>query len=96
MTKVRAKPGLTPSGHQSLRFRHDANRPVVGRSIAMTTSLAPDAKNKDWTEPGVISASDPRIARAEWLWTLFGLVLFGAFLSFVVDDFPLRALIAGN
>jgi hypothetical protein len=54
---------------------------VVGRSIAMATSLAPDAKNKDWTEPGVISASDP---------------LLGAFLSFVVDDYALRALIAGS
>lgn len=62
----------------------------------MATSLAPDAKNKDWTEPGVISASDPTTARAEWIWTLFGLALLGAFLSFVVDDYPLRALIAGN
>lgn len=62
----------------------------------MATSLAPDVKNKDWTEPGVISASDPKPARAEWFWTLFGLALLGAFLSFVVDDYPLRALIAGN
>ena len=62
----------------------------------MATSLAPDAKNKDWTEPGVISASGPKTSRAEWLWTLFGLALLGAFLSFVVDDNPLRTLIAGN
>ena len=62
----------------------------------MATSLAPDARNKDWTEPGVISAADPKPARAEWLWTLFGLALLGAFLSFVVDDYPLRTLIAGN
>jgi hypothetical protein len=31
-----------------------------------------------------------------WLWTLVGLALVGAFLAFMVDDYPLRALIAGN
>jgi MYXO-CTERM domain-containing protein len=59
----------------------------------MATSLAPDTRNKDWTE---ISAADPKPARAEWLWTLLGLALLGAFLSLVVDDSPLRTLIAGN
>lgn len=62
----------------------------------MATLLAPDAKNEDWTEPGAMPAADPKLARAEWLWPLFGLALLGAFLSFVVDDYPLRAIIAGN
>jgi hypothetical protein len=34
------------------------------------------------------------VTRAEWMWTLFGVVLLGAFLSFVVDDSPLRSLMA--
>jgi hypothetical protein len=62
----------------------------------MATSLAPDAKNEDWTEPGVISAAGRQPARAEWLWPLLGLALLGVFLSFMVDDYPLRTLIAGN
>jgi hypothetical protein len=41
-------------------------------------------------------ASDFEPARAEWLWPLLGLALLGAFLAFVVDDYPLRTLIAGN
>jgi hypothetical protein len=51
----------------------------------------------DWSEPRVLTgASEPEPARAEWLWPLFGLALLGAFLAFVVDDYPLRTLIAGN
>lgn len=61
----------------------------------VATSLAP-VKHEDWTEPRAIPAADPIPARAEWLWTLFGLVLLGTFLSFVVDDYPLRAIIAGH
>ena len=61
----------------------------------MATALAPDAKGEQWTESIEIPA-EPKPARAELLWTLFGLALLGAFLSFVVDDFPLRTLIAGN
>jgi hypothetical protein len=60
----------------------------------MATSLAPDAKHEDWTERQAMLAADP--VRAEWLWTLLGLVLLGAFLLFGVDDSPLRAVIAGN
>jgi hypothetical protein len=63
----------------------------------VATSLARDVKIEDWTEPrDTTRASDPEPARAEWLWPLFGLVLLGAFLSFVVDDYPLRTIIAGN
>lgn len=62
----------------------------------MATSLAPGVKNHEWTDPGALPAGDPKPARAEWLWTLFGLALLGAFLLFVADDYPLRSLIAGN
>jgi hypothetical protein len=62
----------------------------------MATSLAPDAKHEDWTERQAMPAADSTRVRAEWLWTLLGLVLLGAFLLFGVDDSPLRALIAGN
>lgn len=62
----------------------------------MATSLAPDVRNQEWTDPVVLPAADLKPARAEWLWPLFGLSLLGAFLSFVVNDYPLRTLIAGN
>jgi hypothetical protein len=59
--------------------------------------VAPDASIDDWTEPrDTTPTPEPQPARAEWLWPLFGLVLLGAFLSFVVDDYPLRTIIAGN
>ena len=60
----------------------------------MATSLAHDAKHEDWDSrhsPGV----DSLWTRARsLLWILLSLVLFGAFLLFVVDDYPLRNLIA--
>lgn len=63
----------------------------------MATALTRESKSEGWTEPRVMPAvSDPEPARAEWLWPLFGLALLGAFLALVVDDYPLRALIAGN
>jgi hypothetical protein len=63
----------------------------------MATALTPEAKSEDWSEPRVMTgASDLEPARAEWLWPLLGLALLGAFLAFVVDDYPLRTLIAGN
>jgi len=43
-----------------------------------------------------MSGDEPGSARALWLWTLFGVVLLVAFLAFVVDDFPLRTLIAAR
>jgi hypothetical protein len=30
------------------------------------------------------------------MWTLIGLALLGALLAFMVDDYPLRALISAN
>ncbi len=59
----------------------------------MATSLAHEAKHEDSAEPRAMPGADSVSTRAEWLWTLFGLALLGAFLSFVVD-FPLRHLIA--
>jgi len=62
----------------------------------MATSLASDATNADWAEPRAMTADDPHATRALWLWTVFGVVLLVAFLAFVVDDVPLRTLIASR
>ena len=62
----------------------------------MAVSLAPEARNEDVAEPRAIPGGDPLSTRALWLWTLFGLVLLVAFLALVVDDFPLRGLIAAR
>lgn len=60
----------------------------------MATLLAPETKHEDWVEPRAIAG--PPLRRAEWLWTLVGLTLLGAFLAFVVDDYPLRILISAQ
>ena len=57
----------------------------------MATSLAPDVKREDFAEP---RAAEPMRSRAEWLWTLVGLVLLGAFLAVVVNDYTQRGLTA--
>jgi hypothetical protein len=63
----------------------------------MAAAVTPEAKSEDWTEPRATpAASGPTLAGAEWLWPLLGLALLGAFLAFVVDDYPLRTMIAGN
>ena len=61
----------------------------------MATTLA-SAKREDWTEPRAEDFADPGRPRAEWLWTLVGFALLAAFLSFVVVDYPLRTIVAGN
>jgi MYXO-CTERM domain-containing protein len=61
----------------------------------MATLLAPEVKNEDWSEPRSSSADGPRSGRFGWL-ALVGLALLGAFLAFMVDDYPLRALISAN
>jgi len=61
----------------------------------MATLLAPEVKNEDWVEAWP-STGDGRSARVGWMWTLVGLALVGAFLAFMVDDYPLRALISAN
>ena len=60
----------------------------------MATSLADEKKHEAWIEPHAEPGSGPMFTRAELLWTLLGVGLLGAFLSFVVDDFPLRTLIS--
>jgi len=55
----------------------------------MTTLLAPEGDDSADSR-GV--AADALSARGQWLWTLLGLALLGAFLAFVVDDFPLRVI----
>jgi len=62
----------------------------------MATSLIHDAKSENWAEPRSTAGTEPMLTRAEWLWTFFGLALLGAFLALLVDDFPLRTLIAVN
>ena len=62
----------------------------------MATLLAPEVKNEDWSEPPLSTAHGARSARVGWMWTLAGLALLGAFLAFMVDDYPLRALISAN
>ena len=63
----------------------------------MATSLAHDTKIDGWTDPrDATPAPGAKPARAEWMWPLVGLALLGAFLAFVVDDYPLRTIIAGN
>jgi hypothetical protein len=62
----------------------------------MATSLAPEATNADWADSRAMAPDDAHATRAIWLWTIFGVVLLVAFLAFVVDDFPLRTLIAAR
>jgi len=61
----------------------------------MATLLAPEVKNEDWSEPPPSTAHDVYSGRMGWMW-LVGLALLGAFLAFMVDDYPLRALISAN
>ena len=61
----------------------------------MATSLAHDAKHEDWADSRPTSGADSLWTRAQpLLWILLSLALLGAFLMFVVDDYPLRNLIA--
>lgn len=64
----------------------------------MARSVTWEAQREEETGPprAVVAAVDPKAARAQWLWPFFSLALLAAFLSFVVNDYPLRAVIAGN
>jgi MYXO-CTERM domain-containing protein len=62
----------------------------------MATLLATEVKNEDWAETRPSTVDGAHSGRVGWLWTLIGLALLGAFLAFMVDDYPLRALIAAN
>ena len=52
----------------------------------MATTLTDDTEHGDWVEPRPISGGGQLLSRAEALWTLFGLTLLGAFLSFVATN----------
>jgi hypothetical protein len=59
----------------------------------MTTALANDAAHEEWAAPRALSIW----TRVQWLLlTLLTVALLGAFLFFVVDDYPLRSLIAAQ
>ena len=60
----------------------------------MATSVSRDAKQEDWIEPQAVRDDDRATSGDEWLWTLISLALLGALLAFVVDDHPLRTLLA--
>ena len=62
----------------------------------MATLLAPEVNNADWAEPRPSTVDGARSVRVGGLWTVVGLALLGAFLAFMVDDYPLRALISVN
>ena len=59
----------------------------------MATSFRADAKSEDSFEPRYAGAGQPRI-RAELLWTLFAVALLVTFVFFVIDDYPLRGVLA--
>lgn len=59
----------------------------------MTSSLRAGAKGEDRSEFRYAGARKPRV-RAELLWTLFAAALLVTFVLFVVDDYPLRAVLA--
>jgi hypothetical protein len=63
---------------------------LAWRNAATATSLTPEARHGEWATPAV----DRAPGRAEWLLPLFGLVLLGAFLAFMLDDYALRAVIS--
>jgi hypothetical protein len=62
----------------------------------MATTLGDSARKEDWIDPSATPGRASLLTRAEWLWTLVGIALLGAFLSLVVEDFPLRAVIPGQ
>lgn len=62
----------------------------------MARSLTREATHEDWAEPRAVPGGEPTSTRAEWLWTLFGLALLVIFLFFVIDDYPLRGIIAAH
>lgn len=58
-------------------------------------TLTDDARSEDPSEPRNFGAGQ-LWTRVEWFWTLFGLALLVAFLFFVIDDYPLRGVLASH
>ncbi|HEX9506662.1 MAG TPA: hypothetical protein VGA62_11740 [Acidimicrobiia bacterium] len=62
----------------------------------MATAMAPDVE-PDWAESWATPEGDPPTTYAELLWTtLISLALLVVLVAFLVDDHPLRALIAAH
>ncbi|MEK6226351.1 MAG: hypothetical protein AABM40_08675 [Chloroflexota bacterium] len=59
----------------------------------MATSLRAGVESEDWSEPRYAGSGQRRI-RAELLWTLFAIALLVTFVFFVIDDYPLRGVLA--
>ncbi len=63
----------------------------------MATAMAPDVEPVDWAESWATPEGDPPTTYAELLWTtLISLALLVVLVAFLVDDHPLRALIAAH
>jgi hypothetical protein len=59
----------------------------------MATSLRAGVESEDWSELRYASTGLRRI-RAELLWTLFAIALLVTFVLLVIDDYPLRGVLA--
>ena len=61
----------------------------------MAAAMAPDVESEDWAESWATPEGDPPTTYAELMWTtLISLALLALLVAFLVDDHPLRALIA--
>lgn len=60
----------------------------------MAASQTSEARHEEWAQPRATTDGEPLSTRAAWLWTLVGLALLGGFLALLLEDFPLRSLIA--
>jgi len=60
----------------------------------MATSMTENIQRReDWSEPPTTSGGGT-LTRAEWLWTLFGIALLVVFVFLVIEDYPLRTILA--
>jgi hypothetical protein len=62
----------------------------------MATSLSDDIDTEEWTGALATPRDGPILSRSEWIWTLVGLALLGAFLLLLIDDLPLRTFISSQ
>ncbi|HEV8469458.1 MAG TPA: hypothetical protein VGR46_07605 [Candidatus Limnocylindria bacterium] len=61
----------------------------------MATSLTENIQRReDWSEPGIMPGT--MFTRAELAWTLFGIALLVAFVFLVIEDYPLRSVLAAH
>ena len=60
----------------------------------MATLLTDVVAGESQSEPRAALKAGAWSTRAEWLWTLFGLILLVAFVALVLDDNALRNVLA--